>query len=317
MTDLIGSYTATRLGFIGRIKEALLLYKGHASAVPAQVAKYLKEMDESRASIEGALGHSLVGKDMLEIGPGQQLRQARYFAATNRVVAIDLDEIATSFNPVALLRTLRVNGPVRFTKTIVRKLAGFDRRFLREAHRQRPSLRGSRPRVLCKDATNTALPSASFDCAMSVSVFEHLPDPAAVFREIRRLLRPAGISHHIIHMYSSDSGAHDARSFAPDRSGFPYWCHLRPDLQHLSTPNCYVNELSLAEWIALIEKECPGAQVTHFRAQSPYTEELAKLRAAGELGEYSDAELLTVCLQVIWKKPAGVPEELPRPNIAP
>jgi SAM-dependent methyltransferase len=306
MPGLTGSYTATRLGFLGRIKEALLLYRHHAAGTPEQVAKYLKDMDNSRTSIEEALGQSLVGKTMLEIGPGQQLRQARYFAATNHVVAIDLDEIVTSFNPAALFRTLRANGPVRFAKTFVRMLAGFDRRFLRETIRQRPALRGSRPEVLRKDATNTGLPSASFDCAMSISVFEHLPDPPAVFREIRRLLRPGGVSHHIVHLYSSDSGAHDTRTYAQDRSGLPYWCHLRPNLQHLSTPNCYVNKLSLAQWMAIIETECPGAQVTNFCAQSPYVEELAKLRAAGELCDYSDAELLTLVLLVIWKKPASV-----------
>jgi len=306
MPDLIDSYTATRLGILGRVKEALLLYRRHAAGTPAQVAKYLKEMDDSRASIERALGQPLVGKTMLEIGPGQQLRQARYFAATNHVVAIDLDEIVTSFNPAALYRTLRVNGPVRFAKTCVRMLAGFDRAFLRETIRQRPALKDSRPQVLRKDATNTGLPAASFDCAISISVFEHLPDPAAVFREIRRLLRPGGVSHHIIHLYTSDSGAHDARTYALDRSGFPYWCHLRPDLQHLSTPNCYVNKLSLAQWTAIITTECPGAQVTNFYAQSPHVEELVKLRAAGELPDYSDAELLTLVLLVIWKKPDSV-----------
>jgi SAM-dependent methyltransferase len=309
MAGLSESYTATRLGFTGRFKEALSLYRSHAANIPAQVAKQLKEMDETRANIEAALGTPLVGKAILEIGPGQQLRQARYFAAENRVVAIDLDEIATSFNPVALIRTLRVNGPVRFAKTIVRKAAGFDRRFLEETFRQRPLLRASRPQVLRQDATNTGLPSSSFDCAMSVSVFEHLPDPAAVFREISRLLRPGGVSHHIVHLYTSDSGAHDARSYDESRSGFPYWCHLRPNVQHLLAPNCYVNKLSVAEWVTLIETECPGAQVSHFRAGSPYTEELAKLRAAGELSDYSDADLLTVCLLVVWKKPAGAPNQ--------
>ncbi len=305
MADLIDSYTATRLGFVGRIKEALSLYRSHAADLPVKVARYLKEMDDTRATIEAALGQPLVGKTILEIGPGQQLRQARYFAANNHVVAIDLDEISTSFNPVALFRTLRVNGPVRFAKTLVRQLAGFDQRLLRESIRQRPALKGSKPQVLRRDATKTGLTSASFDCAMSISVFEHLPDPGAVFREIRRLLRPGGVSLHIVHLYSSDSGAHDARSYFEDRSGFPYWCHLRPDLRHLLAPNCYVNKLSLTDWITLVERECPGAQVNQFRAGSPYTEELVKLRAAGELSDYSDAELLTIVLLVVWKKPAS------------
>ncbi|MEJ0005487.1 MAG: hypothetical protein WDM77_03645 [Steroidobacteraceae bacterium] len=125
MANLVDSYTATRLGFVGRVREALSLYKEHALDTPLKVAEHLKEMDETRASIEAALGQPLVGKTILEIGPGQQLRQARYFSAENHVVAIDLDEIATSFNPLALLRTLRVNGPVRFAKDVRAKAGGY------------------------------------------------------------------------------------------------------------------------------------------------------------------------------------------------
>jgi SAM-dependent methyltransferase len=303
MANAIASYTATRLGLFARLQEALSLYRRHAGDVSGSVAAYLKQMDEARTSIEAMLGQPLVGKRILEIGPGQQLRQSRFFAMDNQVVAIDLDEIATSASPLALLRTLKANGPIRFIKTLVRKLAGFDRLFLREAIRQCPRLRGTTPQVLRRDATDTALPAASFDCAMSISVFEHLPDPAAVFREIARLLRPGGVSHHLIHLYSSDSGAHDARTYTADRAGLPYWAHLRPNFRHLSRPNCYVNKLSLTNWQTLIERECPGAQITRFEAQSPLVEELARLRASGELLDYTDADLLTLCLKVEWKKP--------------
>ena len=39
------------------------------------------------------------------------------------------------------------------------------------------------------------LPSASFDRVVSISVFEHVPEPAleSIFREVRRVLRPGGI----------------------------------------------------------------------------------------------------------------------------
>jgi SAM-dependent methyltransferase len=297
------SYTATRLGFSGRLKEAISLYRHHGADIKAQVTDHLKWMDGTRATIEAVLGRPLVHQDILEIGPGQQLRQARYFAADNRVVAIDLDEILISLTPLALLRTLRVNGPVRAAKTLLRKLAGFDRRFIKELISQRPTISGSCPRVLRRDATSTELPSGSFDCAMSFSVFEHLPDPSAVFREISRLLRPGGISHHIIHLYASDTGAHDARSYLENRSGFPYWCHLRPDVKHLLASNCYVNKVTLAQWQSILTENCPGAQVSPVCSGTRYVDALRELRAAGMLSEYTDEELLTVCLEVTWKKP--------------
>ena len=42
------------------------------------------------------------------------------------------------------------------------------------------------------DAQNLALPDASFDVAVSLFAVHHLPDPLAAFREMHRVVRPAG-----------------------------------------------------------------------------------------------------------------------------
>lgn len=298
------SYTNLRLGVPGRIAEALLLLKKHAAAMPDQVRRHIGGMDHSRATIEQALGQPLVGRRILEIGPGQQLRQARYYAASNSVTAVDLDEIIVGANPLGLWRALRANGPVRFFKTLARKVLGFDRCFVAELARQLPASRSARPRVLRCDAARTGLASESFDCSVSTSVFEHLPDPAAVMQEIARLLRPGGVAHHVIHVYTSDSGAHDARTFTADRRGLPYWCHLRTNHAHLSASNCYVNKLTIAQWLATIRSNWPGASVQHFKANdAPTLQALAVARSRGELTAYSDGELLTLCLEVTWVRP--------------
>ena len=261
-------------------------------------------MEFYRAEIEDKLCEPLTGKQILEIGPGQRLAQARYFAIDNEVVAVDLDEIIVGANPLALLRALRFNGAIRFFKTVARKLAGFDRRFIKEFTKQKPGIGRTRPRFLRRDAVDTGLKSESFDCVMSFSVFEHLPDPAAVLKEISRLLRTGGISFQVVHIYSSDSGAHDVRTFSDHRAGLPYWCHLQPDLSHLVASNCYVNRFTLAQWLIMFEGACPGVTVKYYRndnAQSVAA--LAALRTRGALAEYSDNELLTNCLQFTWKKP--------------
>ena len=302
MADGPSSYTNTRLGLFLRLSEAKSLFRRYTSDLGQDVSGLLQQMDYARAAIESALGSALKAKKILEIGPGQQLRQARYFAADNDVIAIDLDEIVFGANPLVLLRALKVNGPIRFLKTMARKIAGFDRRFVKEMIRQRPPIADARPRVFRRDATNTELPSASIDCAMSYSVFEHFPDPDAVLREIVRVLSPGGVSHHVVHIYSSDSGAHDARTFVGNRE-LPFWCHLQPDQAHLVASNCYVNKLSLADWLSLFERYCPGARVEYFRSEDAVSiKALSDLRDRGLLANYSDAELLTNAVQFTWKK---------------
>jgi hypothetical protein len=69
--------------------------------------------------------------------------------------------------------------------------------------------------------------------------------------------------------------------------------------------NAYLNRLRTAEWRELIADELPGAEVVSLTQWEypPVVRELNKLRAAGELKEYTDEELMTVCLQVSWVKP--------------
>jgi SAM-dependent methyltransferase len=287
------------LGFSRRISEAISLVKHHRR-MASRVTDHLCAMDASRAAIECALGAPVSGLDILEIGPGQQLKQALYFAIENRVTAIDLDEIVVGWDFGALLRTLKANGLIRFEKTIARKLLGVDEQFAREIARQRG--RGT-PKVLRRDAVTTGLPDACFDCIVSYSVFEHLPDPAAVMREITRLLRPGGVAHHLVHPYTSNSGAHDARSYVD--GALPYWCHLRSDVKHLSAPNCYVNELSLARWDELFADIWPSADVEHFMACRPdIFAALEALRPLNVLRGYTEHELLVEAVQVTWRKPA-------------
>jgi SAM-dependent methyltransferase len=296
------SYTNRKLRLVQRISEAISLLRFYRADVSEQVREHLSQMNAARIAIETTLGEGLSGKDILEIGPGQQLRQTRYFAADNNVVAIDLDEVVEGFKPSALLRTLRTNGPIRFSKTVARKALGIDRRFVAELARQLPSTRISRPKVLRRDACATGFSSRSFDCIISFSVFEHLPDPEAVLHEIARLLRPGGVSYHIVHIYTSDSGAHDVRTFVRNRSTFPYWCHLQPGKAHLSVPNCYVNKLSLPAWTSLFERCWPAAAIRLLRdSDVKKVAALAELRAHGLLREYADEELLTSALEVTWK----------------
>jgi len=301
------SYSRTSLGMWPRAREALKLYRLQSANTEAQVTELLGCMKANQANIERLLGEPLRGKRIFEIGPGQLLKNARFFGAHNQVVAVDLDRVVSNWDAAAWWDMFRKNGPLRVCKTLARKMAGIDRRFLAELARQMPATSDANIQVLQRDAMNTGLESDSFDCALSFSVFEHLPEPRLVMREIVRLLRPGGVAFHIFHCFTSDSGAHDARSFSIERSDLPYWCHLRPDKAHLVSTNAYLNRLSIAEWKTLVVEEFPGAEIVGIsqRGSPRLSRELQQLRMAGELANFSDEELMTVCLQVAWVKPAN------------
>lgn len=301
------SYIKARIGAGQRVRELLALYRFHSADLPQQVANLVRTMQEHQGAIERSLGAPLRGKTILEIGPGQMLRQARFFGAHNHVIAVDLDEVAIAWHVPAWWRMLRKNGPVRFFKTLARKAIGIDRRFVAELVRQMPSAASPSIDIVQCDAAHTELESGSFDAAVSFSVLEHIPEPRLIMREVARLLRPGGVSYHVIHNYTSDSGAHDPRSFIAGQREFPYWCHLRADTSHMCAGNAYVNMIPLAQWKRIAREEFQGVEIRSIvQYDSPQlADELRKLRARGELLNHSDEELLTVCLVLIWVKPAA------------
>ncbi len=301
------SYTKTRSGVRNRMKEFAALYRFHTTEISGRVAGLLHSMERHQASIESRLGEPLRNKAILEIGPGQMLKQARYFGAHNQVTAVDLNEVAVGWEPRVWWRMYKGNGFMRVLKTAVRKVIGVDRKFAREFTRQMPAAANASIKLLQRDAANTGLPAGSFDCVLSFSVLEHIPQPRPLMREIVRLLRAGGVSYHVVHTYTSDSGAHDPRTFVARHPGFPYWCHLRDDKAHLCAPNSYVNRISLAEWRKMAAEEFPGIEIeTIVQFDSPVlAAELRKLRERDELGEFSDEELMTACLILIWTKPPG------------
>lgn len=286
--DTTASYINRKLG-AHRLVEAWRLLRFH-SGVREQVIELLGNLESNKQCIETCLGEKLQDKSILEIGPGQLLKQARFFGAENSVTAIDLDEIQSSW------KAFWKNGPTRAAKTLVRKALGVDYRFVREFERLYPMARRARIRMIQGDVLSTLLPEGSFDCIMSFSVFEHLPDPRAVIARINRLLRPGGVAYHLVHIYTSDSGAHDARTFAPRDSSFPYWAHLRQQ----AAPNCYVNGWRLTDWLAAFEPCHP--EIVCFPNNRPGAKEaLEAIRRDGLLPQYTDQELMTDALRVTWR----------------
>lgn len=150
-------------------------------------------------------------------------------------------------------------------------------------------------------------PDRSFDLVYWFSVFEHLPDPEAVLWEAIRVTRPGGVVVISLHMYTAEGGCHDLRIFPGNRATMPYRAHLRPHHRHKVVESAWMNEWSLARWEELFGRLLPGAELDlelhHYAFDQVLRQELTMLRAAGDLADYTDRDLLGVNLRAVWRKP--------------
>lgn len=297
------SYVMTKLSLPARIDEAKNLYLHHTRHAEKNVSELIDQARRAEVRLEMLLGKPISDLNLLEIGPGQQLIQMAYFGRKNDVTGIDRDLVPERPSALSYVKMARENGWVRTSKTLGRKLMGIDRLVRRQMMRQLGLLSIKSPRVLQMDAARMTFADQSFDAVFSRAVFEHLSDPRPVLAEIRRVLKPGGAMFVALHLYSSDSGCHDTRIFLGDRGDIPPWSHLRPQHQSLVHPNSYLNKLSLSAWQELFQSEMPGSQVfASCDAGDEARKILNDLRAKGELENYSDEELLTVTLEISWRK---------------
>lgn len=301
------SYTDRQLGMLGRTRELFNLWQSKRQDVPGQAREMLAELESSQSEMEHALGGRIQDKEMLIIGPGQQLVEMSFFARHNSVTGIDLDVIPQHPSVREYLRIFRNNGSIRTLKTMARKAMGYDRALRREAERAGLTV-DSDPAIVAMDAAAMTFPDDSFDCVFSTSCFEHLSEPGDVIRQVARVLRPGGLAHVDVHLYTSDSGCHDVRIFGGRRDSIPPWSHLRPQYRSLVQPNSYLNEIRLVQWRELFSRHWPGVTFRLRPERDPAIRSaLAPLQADGELEEYEDEELLSTYLVAEWVKPARPP----------
>ncbi len=255
------SYVDTRLGSIGRATELFSLYHNHSRDTELRVRKSLEEARAFEATLQEASGRALgKGAAVLEIGPGQQLVQLRYFALRNQAVGIDLDFMPDRGGIADYYRMWRRNGSMRTTKTILRRMAGFDGRIRRELKKQLGVHELPDVSVLPMDASSMSFEDGRFDAAYSRGLRALVQStrraarasPCAQTRRRRRGSSPFIYLRQWLSRHSYICGKPQPHSIL---------AHLRPAHKHLVRENTYLNRLRLAEWREIFAAELPGSVV--------------------------------------------------------
>ena len=310
MNIVMKTYTTTRSGFLPFFREAFQLYQLKTFDVAGQAkgtANYMRGVEQTVMELTGV---TIEAKQVLNIGCGQVPREVICLGIKNHVTAIDLDVIPQGFDPNAYFKMLQQNGAMRTLKTIARKSMGIDRKFIKALKTELGTTKSPKAAFLQMNAEQMKFEGDHFDFIYSFSVFEHLPNPGKVIDEAIRVMKPGAVCYISLHLYSSEGGCHDMRIFANQRDMIPYWAQLRPQHKDLVVPNAYMNEMRLDAWRKMFEEKMPGCTFK-YNTQDPehhelLKKEIAKIRAQGELADYSDEELLTMNVIAVWKKPGAM-----------
>lgn len=302
------SYTTDGIGVGKAAKSAWLQLRSlmrQRLQLPKQVSSGLSALESFHESVESLTGLSLTDLDILEIGHGQTQFAAAYVASLgNRVVGIDLDAVPTGvFDLPGYLQTLRANGLLRAAKSWTRDVIGFNRAMRREFIHQRGLSAWPKYRTVVADASDTRFPDCNFDFVYSFYVLEHVADPAAVLREVSRLLRPGGGFWFRFPHFGHYNALHDLRWITQASNAPRPWAHLLEAERHTVRQGAFVNTLRVHDWQQLFDKFFPDAVCQTVPVKSEkLLSALGEIRSEGKLSDFSDEELLTNDLIYAWRK---------------
>jgi SAM-dependent methyltransferase len=302
------SYTTDGMGASKAANSAWLQLRSlmrQSLQLPTQVRSSLSALDSFRESVESHTGLSLINLDVLEIGHGQTQFAAAYVSSLgNRVVGIDLDAVPDGvFDLAGYLQTLRANGFLRAAKSWTRDVIGLNRRMRREFVRQRGLRSWPRYRTVVADASDTRFPDCNFDFVYSFYVLEHVAEPAAVLREVSRILRPGGGFWFRFPHFGHYNALHDLRWITQAANTPRPWAHLLEAERHTVRQGAFVNTLRIHDWRQLFDRFFPDAvcQTVPVKNEKLSTA-LHEIRGEGKLSDFSDEELLTNDLIYSWRK---------------
>ncbi len=294
------TYLKSAVSPLKSMRELYALYVFSSRNLERRANDIASSTRTSVAMLEEFSQRKIQGTKVLEIGPGQTKPFLYALGRTNEYIAIDLEIPPARSSLAEFVRIFKENGVLRFVKSLGRHVLGIDAALERALSKEFGGT--PRGRFVQGDASAPVFEPESFDHVVSTSVFEHLPDPAAVMRQVSRILKPGGTVLTVTHLYTSLTGAHDPRVFV-DFEALPPWAHLNPREKHKVNSNSYLNKLRIADYREIFAANWPGCSHELTGGHTVLKRRLLDQLPASVKSAYTEEELLSDVLISLWKKP--------------
>lgn len=256
----------------------------------------------ARQRLAGYLGGAVTGKRMLDVGCGQHYPETLlYHNDGNQITGIDLDVVGVGPSLRKYAAIARQNGFKRAAKSLVRELA-FDPLYYGELERLYGRKLARSVDLRAADAARLPFEADSFDLVVSTNAFEHIEDLDGAVGEVARVLKPGGLAHIDIHLYTSLSGGHHLEWTFPAREQarrVPPWDHLRANHHAV---DYYLNRARWNDYRASFERHLVIVAWLPGRREG---ERFLTPAVRAELAAYSDDELLTRNIIVVATRRGG------------
>ncbi|MCB2187213.1 MAG: class I SAM-dependent methyltransferase [Deltaproteobacteria bacterium] len=244
------------------------------------------------------LAGDLRGSRILDLGCGKTFWLTLLLHSWGaQVTGIDTEAVEPGKNLGKYLGLWKTNGPERAARTLVWDFI-FAGPYYRELAKYAPfPLNFRNVDVRAQGIEEFRTPDGSLDLVVSHEVFEHLPDVPLALDQVRRMLKPTGLTYIYVHNFASLSGGHHIAWKYPDTepsTEVPPWDHLRekrfPDIpswingwRERDYRRAFAERFEIVDWFPLAREG----------------EKLLTPAIQAELADYSADELLTKGFVVI------------------
>lgn len=269
-----------------------------ASAQP-RVTEHYHELNEIDRLLEGVRGRLI-----LDLGCGRSRSLSALLAHQGaNTVGIDLSYMCAPGSPIwrRVIGSIEAGGPKELVKDLAMALAK-EPQIEREIRRILGTQLSQSAKIHLVRGDGRQLPFSDecFDGVVSYDTLEHILNVEDVAREIARVLKPGGLTRHVIDVFSGLLGGHDPYWAIPPR--VRPWNHLRAGDEAM-VKEAGLNRLRVRDYVNAFSH---WLGVEYWTIPCPLAQRHLTNEIREELMNYSEEELLLRKLVVLGKKQSEI-----------